>query len=187
MTGETFEALLAPNLHSVRRFVQTRLRAPDHADDILQQTLLHAFAHRHQLRASSKFKSWLCTIAMNEVRLFFRSGRPMMSLDEFPKMDSRDAGPSPLARVEQLERMEWLQAGLDKLSDRDRATIRLREFEGLSLKETAEALASSQAATKSGHFRARKRLACAVRSACSALNTERRRAGETVRASRVGQ
>src|SRR5580704_14332577 len=108
MTGDTFEALLTPTLPSVRRFVQTRLRASDHADDVMQQTLLQAFAHRHQLRASSKFKSWLCSIAMNEVRMFFRSDRPFLSLDEFPNIDTHDSQPSPLARMEQMERLEWL-------------------------------------------------------------------------------
>jgi RNA polymerase sigma-70 factor, ECF subfamily len=181
MTGDAFEALLAPNLPSVRRFVQTRLRTSDHADDVVQQTLLQAFAHRDQLRASSKFKSWLCSIAMNEVRMFFRTGRPTMSLDEFPQIDSRDSGPSPLTRVEQMERLEWLQAGMDRLSDRDRETIRQRDLEGMSLTETAEAFELSESAAKSSHFRARRRLACALRS------VERRREGREVRTPRVDQ
>jgi RNA polymerase sigma-70 factor, ECF subfamily len=164
MTGETFESLLAPNLPSVRRFVQTRLRAPDHADDVIQQTLLQAFAHRHQLRAGSKFKSWLCSIAMNEVRLFFRTGRPTVSLDECPQIDSRDSGLSPLARAEQAERVKWLEAGMDRLSDRDRAAIRLRDLQEVSLAKTAEAFALSRSAAKSTHFRARRRLAGALRS-----------------------
>lgn len=164
MTGDAFEALLAPNLPLVRRFVQTRLRASDHADDVIQQTLLQAFAHRHQLRASSKFRSWLCSIAMNEVRLFFRTDRPTVSLHEFPQIDSRDSGPSPLARAEQLERVKWLQAGMDRLSDRDREAIRLRDLEEVSLTETAEAFGLSESAAKSSHFRARRRLAGALRS-----------------------
>ncbi len=175
MTGDAFEALLTPNLHSVRRFVQTRLRASDHADDVLQQTLLHAFVHRDQLRATSKFRSWLCSIALNQVRMFFRTGRVTVSLDEFPQIDSRDSGPSPLARVEQMERVEWLHAGMKRLSARDRAAIRLRDFDGLSLTETAQVFESSEAATKSSHFRARKRLAGAVRSARSAWRTGPRR------------
>jgi RNA polymerase sigma-70 factor (ECF subfamily) len=181
MTGDAFEALLAPNLPWVRRFVQMRLRTPDHADDVIQQTLLQAFAHRDQLRASSKFKSWLCSIAMNQVRLFFRTGRPTVSLDELPQIDSRDAGPSPLARAEQLERVKWLQAGMDRLSDRDRETIRLRDLEGMSLTETAEAFELSESAAKSTHFRARQRLACALRS------MERRPAPGEFTASRVTQ
>src|SRR5579863_9806676 len=87
MTGDTFEALLASNLPSVRRFVQMRMRTPDHADDVIQQTLLRAFVHRNQLRTSSKFRSWLCSIAMNEVRMFFRTGHPTVSLNEFPQID----------------------------------------------------------------------------------------------------
>jgi RNA polymerase sigma-70 factor (ECF subfamily) len=177
MTGDTFEALLAPNLQSVRRFVQTRLRASDHADDVIQQTLLHAFVHRDQLRTSAKFKSWLCSIAMNEVRLLFRKDPGTVSLDEFPRMDSRDPSPSPLAQVEHSQKLEWLRAGMDRLSARDREAIRLRDFVGLSLAETAQAFQSSEPATKSIHFRARKRLACAVRSAC----------GASRQASRTGQ
>jgi RNA polymerase sigma-70 factor (ECF subfamily) len=181
MTGDAFEALLAPNLPSVRRFVQTRLRTPDHADDVIQQTLLQAFIHRDQLRASSKFRSWLRSIAMNQVRMFFRTGRPTISLDEFTQIDSRDSGPSPLTRVEETERLEWLQAGMDALSDRDRETIRLCDLEGMSLTETAEAFEISKSATKSVHFRARQRLACALRS------SERRPAAREVPASRGSQ
>ena len=181
MTVDTFEALLAPNLPSVRRFVQTRLRTPDHADDVLQQTLLQAFSHRDQLRTGSKFKSWLCSIAMNQVRMFFRTSRPSMSLHEFSEIDSRDSGPSPLARVEELERLEWLRTGMDRLSDRDRDTIRLRDLEGMSLTETAEAFELSESAAKSTHFRARRRLARVLRS------VERRRTGGEVSTLRVGQ
>jgi RNA polymerase sigma-70 factor (ECF subfamily) len=181
MTADTFEALLAPNLPSVRRFVQTRLSTPDHADDVLQQTLLQAFSHRDQLRAGSKFKSWLCSIAMNQVRMFFRTSRPTISLHEFSEIDSRDSGPSPLARVEELERLEWLRAGMDRLSDRDRDTIRLRDLEGMSLTETAEAFELSESAAKSTHFRARRRLARVLRS------VERRRTGGEVSTLRVGQ
>ena len=181
MTGATFEALLEPNLPSVRRFVQKRLRTSDHADDVIQQTLLRAFTHRDQLRASSKFRSWLCSIAMNQVRMFFRTGRPTVPLDELPQMNSRDSGPSPLATAEQLERVRWLQAGMDTLSDRDRETIRLRDLEGMSLTETAEAFELSESAAKSTHFRARQRLACALRS------MERRRAAGEFPAPRVSQ
>ena len=167
MSGETFSALLAPSLPSVRRFVQTRLRASDHAEGIVQQTLLRAFARRNQLRAHSKFKSWLRSIAMNEVRAFFRQDRGMISLDEFPKFDSRDGGPSPLARREQLERMGWLQTGMGKLCERDRTAIRLRDFDGMTLAETAVALNRSQSGMKSTHFRARRRLALILRGSSS--------------------
>jgi RNA polymerase sigma-70 factor (ECF subfamily) len=163
MSGETFTGLLVPNLRPLRRLLERHLRIQGQADDVLQEALLHAFARRDQLRVRSKFKSWLWTIAFNEMRLFFRSERGTISLDEFPKIDPSDRAPSPLARVEQIEKLEWLRAGLAKLSERDRTAIRLRDLDGLSIAETAEALATSKGAVKSTHFRARKRLAYVLR------------------------
>jgi RNA polymerase sigma-70 factor, ECF subfamily len=165
MSEETFMGLLAPNLQPLRKLLQARLRIPDQADDVLQKALLHAFARRDQLRVHPKFKSWLWTIALNEMRMFFRGNRGTISLNEFPNIDPSDRAPSPLARFEQIERMEWLHAGLAKLSERDRTAIRLRDLDGLSIAETAEALAISKGAVKSTHFRARKRLAYALRGA----------------------
>jgi RNA polymerase sigma factor (sigma-70 family) len=80
-----------------------------------------------------------------------------------------------------MERMDRLQAGMDRLSDRDRETIRLRDFDGLSLTEAAEAFELSESAAKSSHFRARRRLACALRS------MDRRRAARELPASRASQ
>ena len=70
--------------------------------------------------------------------------------------------PLVLAAFEQVERRNRLDAGMAKLSARDRATIRLRDLEGLSIEETASVLARSQEAVKSTHFRARRRLASAL-------------------------
>ena len=163
MSEETFAALLAPNLASVQRFVQTRLRKPDLADDVLQDTLLHAFDRRHQLRAPAKFKSWLCSIALNEVRMSFRRGRRTVSLEEFQHLDFPDREPSPLARAEQKERADWLQTAMATLSARDREAIRLRDLDERSLPETAATLRASCPATKTAHFRARQRLGHALR------------------------
>ncbi len=162
MSGDSFMGLLAPNLRPLRMFLRAKLRIPDQADDVLQQALLHAFAHRDQLRLGSKFKSWLWTIAFNEMRMLFRAERGTISLDEFPNIDPSDRAPSSLATVEQIERREWLHAGMAKLSDRDRTVLRMCDLDGLSIAETAEALAISKAAAKSIHFRARKRLAYAL-------------------------
>jgi RNA polymerase sigma-70 factor (ECF subfamily) len=163
MSNDTFMGLLAPNLQPLRKLLQARLKNPGQADDVLQQALLHAFTRRDQLRLPSKFRSWLWTIAFNEMRMFFRGERGMISLDAFPNIDPSDRAPSPLARIEQIEREEWLRAGLANLSSRDRTAIRLLDLHGLSIAETSETLAISNASVKSIHFRARKRLASALR------------------------
>lgn len=158
MSQETFEALLAPNLQSVRKLVQSRLRTADHADDIVQQTLLRAFAFRHQLRSPSKFRSWIWSIALNEVRMFLRTARPYDSLDDSPNRYITDQTPSPLAMCEQVETSQRLRAGMATLSQRDRTAIELADLNGLSYAEAANAMAISLSAFKLTHFRARQRL-----------------------------
>ncbi|HKE27636.1 MAG TPA: sigma-70 family RNA polymerase sigma factor [Bryobacteraceae bacterium] len=162
MSGETFAALLTPCLPSVRRLVQSRLRGWDYAEDVVQQTLLQAFKHRDQLQSHSKFKSWLWSIAMNEICMFHRRSRVHAPLPESPAMEWRDWSPSPLEQFEQLERVNRVQNALSTLCERDRTAIRLRDLEGFSLAETAETLRSSEPATKSVHFRARRRLKLAL-------------------------
>jgi len=163
MSGETFMGLLTPNLQPLRKFVQGRLRAPAQADDVLQETLLHAFTRRGQLRIPAKFRSWLWAIALNEIRMSLRGAHGAVSLDAFPNFELPDREPSPLARYAQVEKREWLFAGLAKLSERDSEAIRLLDLAGLSIAETAQALSVSESATKTIHFRARRRLARALR------------------------
>jgi len=86
MPEEVFEALLAPHLQRIRSFVRARLHWHD-ADDVVQRTLLHAFVHRNQLRCASKFRSWLWSIAWNEIRMFHRGARPEISLEERANAD----------------------------------------------------------------------------------------------------
>ena len=164
MSGETFSNLLVPNLASVRRFVQIRLKAADHADDVLQQTLLLAFAKRHQLRAPSKFRSWLWSIALNEIRAFRRRGRPSVSLDDCPVFELAYRGPSPFSQYEHTERAERLRAGMAIPSTSGtRAAIRMVDLHGLSIAEAANSMSVSKAAAKSTHYRARQRLVQALR------------------------
>jgi len=164
MTRETFTALLTPHLQPVRRLVQSRLRN-DQADDVVQQTLLRAFVRRHQLRSHDKFKSWLWSIAVNEVRMLLRGSRPSISIDEFAPSTFADHSPSPHAVCEERERVTRLQSGLAKLSHRDRTAIQLADFNGMTAAQAASALGVSKPAFKSTYFRARRRLADALRRA----------------------
>jgi RNA polymerase sigma-70 factor, ECF subfamily len=139
------------------------MRWTDPADDLVQQTLLRAFARRDQLRCPSKFRSWLGSIAVNEVRMFRRAARATVSLDELPNFEFADRGPSPFVRCEQVERQSCLRAGIASLAAPDRTAIQLVDFKGLSYSEAAGLMTVSLAAFKSTHHRALQRLGHAVR------------------------
>lgn len=169
MPEEVFEALLAPHLQRIRSFVRARLHWHD-ADDVVQRTLLHAFVHRNQLRCASKFRSWLWSIAWNEIRMFHRVARPEISLEQRPNSDWPDPAPSALAVCERMEQDERLRAALASLVARDRMAIRLVDLNGWSYSQAAHAMALSPAAFKSVHYRARQRLAGAVSETSEAVN-----------------
>jgi len=164
MTKETFTALLTPHLQPIRRLVHSRLRG-DQADDVLQQTLLRAFSRRHQLREHAKFKSWLWSIEINEVRMLMRTSRPSIPIDEFSHLEYTDQRPSPHALYEDRERTERVHAVLAKLNHRDRTAIHMADLNDMTAREAAGALGVSLPAFKSTHFRARQRLADALRRA----------------------
>jgi len=163
MSGETFADLLTPNLTAIRKLVQAKTRTPDHAEDIVQQTLLHAFVHRDQLRVHSKFKSWVSTIAMNEIRGLVRRTRPSIPLDATPFLASTDKSSCPHKSYEHRERLETLYEGLAQLNEHDRRTIDLVDLAEVRLSDAARTLSVSRSALKSAHFRARQRLSHAVR------------------------
>jgi DNA-directed RNA polymerase specialized sigma24 family protein len=64
----------SPNLRISDGTGVARKRIAD-ADDVIQQTPLQGFTHRRELRAPSKFKNWIASIAMNEFRGFVRRTR----------------------------------------------------------------------------------------------------------------
>ena len=130
MLEETFIALLTPNLNPLRIFLQRRLRASSPVDDIVQETLVRAFTRRDQLRVPSKFKTWLWSIAMNQLRMFLRRGHNSVLLAGLVRFEPSDKAPSPLAVYEETERKEWLSAGMAKLADRECLAIRLIDFSG---------------------------------------------------------
>src|SRR6185369_10630185 len=127
ISGDTFAAMLTPCLPSVRKLVRSRLRTWDEVEDVVQQTVLQAFKHREQLQAHSKFRSWLWSIAINEIGMFRRRVRVRLhvSLPESPAMECPDRAPSPLEQLEQREQLKRIQNALATLSECDRMAIRL--------------------------------------------------------------
>ena len=158
MPEENFADLLEPNLPAIHKLVKAKTRMSDDADDIVQQTLLQAFAHRHQLRVTTKFKSWLASIAINEIRGLARRTRTCAPLDELPVPASADPSTCPYKTYERREGLERLYGGLAELNDRDRTAIHLVDLMEIDLGEAAQMLSVTPAALKSTHFRARRRL-----------------------------
>jgi RNA polymerase sigma factor (sigma-70 family) len=83
---EAFGDLIQPYMASLTRFARLRLRSDPEAEDIVQQAILRALSHLRQFRGEASFKTWLTTIASNEVSQW-RRGRAVAPFR--PRYDSR--------------------------------------------------------------------------------------------------
>ena len=150
-------------------FAMRMCRNVEDAKDILQETFLGMVRSLREFREESKFSTWLYRIAANACLKKRRRGvhdptpEQELSLDELmPRPDANGRKPEiadwsddaerALLRGELSGRME---AAIDKLPKEYKIVLVLRDVEGLSAEETAQAVGLSVAAVKSRLHRAR--------------------------------
>jgi RNA polymerase sigma-70 factor (ECF subfamily) len=147
------------------------LRNEHDAEDITQQTFLSAIENLASFRGEASFGTWLMRIATHAALKIIRKrkGLETVSLEAAtePDADSNylphpeyitDWRQSPEELVHRNETRQLLEEALSQLSEKHRLVFLLRDVEGLSVKETAEALGLSEANTKVRLLRARLQL-----------------------------
>jgi RNA polymerase sigma-70 factor (ECF subfamily) len=104
------------------------------AADVTQQVFLQAFRSLEQFNGRSRFETWLYRLAVNESLQHLRRNRRWRyhALDWEP-MDESHLG-------EDVERKELLEQAFARIDPELRSTFLLREVEGLSYHDIAEAL-----------------------------------------------
>lgn len=141
------------------------------AEDVTQQTFLSALEHLGGFREEASFYTWLMRIATRTALKVIRKrkGLPTVSLEEMTEpQEGQDSIPHPefiadwrqspeeLAQKNEIQRL--LDVALAQLDTKHRLVFLLRDVEGLSVKETADALGLSEANVKIRLLRARLQL-----------------------------
>lgn len=141
------------------------------AEDVTQQTFLSAMEHLGGFRGEASFSTWLLRIATHAALKVIRKRRGLewvplqMGADA---VETREAIPhpeyiadwsqSPQQLAEKREVGDLLEKALVQLDEKHRLVFLLRDVQGLSVRETAEALGLSEANTKVRLLRARLQL-----------------------------
>jgi RNA polymerase sigma-70 factor, ECF subfamily len=129
------------------------------AEDVMQQTLLTVLSHIGDFRGDSHFSTWLYSIARNHCLKLHTRGLAAHASEALEAAEDRVTAPSRKAPDEALSD-EQLQKALDvaiaALDPVQREVLVLRDIEGLSAPEVAEALGVTVDAVKSRLHRARK-------------------------------
>ncbi|MBN1356776.1 sigma-70 family RNA polymerase sigma factor [bacterium] len=136
----------------------------DDANEILQETALKALKNWDQFRGDAQISTWLYRIASNTCfsRQRKRSRDPVLSADlaEFDRDPAADSVPvdwssDPLTQVINDELRDHLDRAIGRLPDLYRIVFLMRDVEGFSGEQTAEALDISVSNVKVRLHRAR--------------------------------
>src|ERR1700747_320171 len=162
-----FEELVRRYDRNVFRIAQHITQNREDAEDVVQDAFFKAYSNLKQFQGQSKFYTWLVRIAVNEALMKLRRRRPerMVSLDEEVRTEEdsmpreiADWSPNPEQQYNQAELKDILGKTIQGLPPSFRTVFVLRDVEGLSTEETAEALSLSIPAVKSRLLRARLQL-----------------------------
>jgi len=152
------------------------VRRHDVADDVVQEAFLRAHQALGRFDLSRPFGPWICRIAANLAVNHVRSPRAREEGLPEAHAETRSREPGPLGALLDAEGARVLEAALAELPQEQRAVLVLRAVEELSYAEIAESLGISAGTVMSRLYRARERLALALRPYLGKA-AERRKAG----------
>lgn len=145
------------------------VRDENDAREVVQEAFLRVFKGLATFEGSSSFFTWLYRIVTNlSIDLIRKPGRRATEFDESKGMDEEERlslpmmarvdGADPVDVVRRKEIAGRIKAALEALPPYHRDVILLREIEGLSYEEMAEAMGVSKGTIMSRLFHARQKL-----------------------------
>ena len=173
-----FELLVIKYQRRVERLIGRMVRDSDLVQDLAQETFIRAYRALGQFRGDAQFYTWLYRIAVNTAKkqlmelkrdpLVFQSQMKSGDDDETSGSE-RELNPSvadtetPEAVLASKEIAEAVNAAMDALPEELRNAIALREIEGLSYEEIAQALDCPIGTVRSRIFRAREAISSRIK------------------------
>ena len=143
------------------RYALMRVRHPEVAEDLVQETLLAAVRTHKNFRGTSSERSWLCGILKNKICDHFRKLAREVSYTDLEFLEdemshkfinqgwNHDLGPAEWkpeaeAALDRKEFWETFRSCLDKLPQRVADVFMLREMEEMETAQICETLRISQ-------------------------------------------
>ena len=172
LAGEqrAFDLLVIKYQRRVERLIGRMVRDVDLVPDIAQETFVRAYRALAQFRGDAQFYTWLYRIAVNTAKkqLLELKRDPLVFQSQLQSGDDDETSSSerelnaqvadeatPDAVLASKEIALAVNAALDALPEELRMAITLREMEGMSYEEIAQALDCPIGTVRSRIFRAR--------------------------------
>jgi len=152
-TAEFKTALLAEVAH-LRFFALSLTNMPDRADDLVQETLIKAWAGADRFQSGTSIRAWLFTIMRNTFYSDYRKARREVQDTDGELAAKLTSHPEQSGRLE----LEDLKVALAQLSEDQREAILLVGASGVSYEEAAAICNCAIGTIKSRVNRARQKL-----------------------------
>lgn len=171
---QAFNLLVRKYERKVFRLISRLVRDPAEVEDVAQEAFIKAYRALPQFRGDSAFYTWLYRIAVNTAKnhLVAQGRRPIplsdtLSEDEdgesFGREDVVSDNQTPDAELLSRQIAETVNRAIEALPQDLRTAVTLREIEGLSYEEIAEAMNCPIGTVRSRIFRAREAIAQQLR------------------------
>lgn len=139
-----YERAVAEHRRRVYSFAYHLLRNREEAEDVTQEVLLRLYHHRHRVEAR-RAGAWLLRVTRNACYDLLRHRRTVdrhvTDLDDEAVVELPDRHrPDPQRQAETGAFRQRLEEALDELAGPYREVVILREIQGLTYREIAEAL-----------------------------------------------
>ncbi len=165
---EAFARLVDETSGHVYRVALQILNDEQDAEDVLQETYIKAFRSLPEFEGRSSLTTWLYRIAVNEALMLVRKRKPQtVSIDDTEPFDAESESEGmeivdfcclPEGELLSAESRQFLEQAVQSLPESLRVVFIMRDLEGLSIHETAQALNLSENNVKVRLLRARLRL-----------------------------
>src|SRR5918993_1756446 len=134
-----FSELVYIHAQGVRNVIYRMCGDAQIAEDAAQETFIQAWLHLSSYRPQTSLRSWLYRIAVNAATDMLRKEKRILP-NALEDMQLQDPLLGPEALFSQEERIVLIQKAVLSLPDACRAVLVLREYEGMSYHEIADAL-----------------------------------------------
>lgn len=152
---DAFESLLRSHERQVLGTAVRLLSCREDAQDAAQEVFVRLFRHLKRIQSGEAVAPWLYRVTVNVCADVRRRRRPQTDMNE---IELASSGPDPEAVASIAERERAVSRGLETLSQKERAALVLREVEGLSTREVAGILGSSEVTVRAQISTARMKL-----------------------------
>lgn len=170
-----YELLVIKYQRRIERLIGRMVRDSDLVQDIAQETFIRAWRALPQFRGDAQFYTWLYRIAVNTAKksLMALKRDPIVTEAALQSGDDDDetsrreneltSDSTPETELAAREIAAAVNAAMEALPEDLRQAVTLREIEGLSYEEIAEAMSCPIGTVRSRIFRAREAISARVK------------------------